>query len=63
MTAFIAAFLVFAVLVIAGVMFLHIKKTGQEALKEEETPDVEYVCKRCNELDCDCSRRDRDPEA
>jgi hypothetical protein len=63
MSAFIVAFLIFAVLVIAGVMLLHAKKAGQVGVKEEEKPDVEYVCTRCNELDCDCSKRDRDPEA
>ncbi len=62
MSAFIVAFLIFAVLVIVGVMFLRNKQAGQDGVKEEEKPDVEYVCTRCNERDCDCSKRDRDPE-
>lgn len=57
MYAFLAVFLIFAVLMVVGVVFFQIKKTEQDRLKEEEKPDVEYVCTRCDDLDCDCSKR------
>ena len=43
MSAFIAVFLMFAVLLVVGVIFFQIKKNEQDRVKEEEKPDTEYV--------------------
>lgn len=58
MFAFISALLIFAVLIIIGVAFFQIKKNEHDRLKEREKPDVEYVCARCDDQDCDCSKRE-----